>query len=806
VPLWLPIAAGIAVVAVATLVVVMLAGDNTKSATTTSTVVAGPTTTTTAPTTTTTAPTTTTTTSGEAAGGSWTVLVYGLGDNNLEADLLDDLDEMATVPAGALEFVALVDRTPDYTDQAVAGIGDWDGAKVIAVTPGTFTEEADLGELDLGDPQVLTDFVTRGIQDHPADHYALILWDHGSIAGVGSDESSGDGLDVPEIAAAVRAGLDAAGTARLDLLGFDACLMGAFEVASAMPGLAEYMVASEEVEPNDGWDYGAFDLIAAQPDTVTARSLGEAIVSRYIATSGPSDPTVTMSLLDLTAVPDLVAALEGLNGAVAPQMATFAPIIGRGRNNAPSFGGSPLPEEDFYMVDLGDLLRRLSNQEPPLGDAATAALEVFDRVVVSSAAGEAASAATGMAIHFPPYSDYYYENWYRAIEAPVWPDFLDAYYSAGAEIPADKRPSFAPIDNQASFYFDEYGLSVEATFDAGAVDNIVEAVLYTGVSEDDGTVTFIGEDQGLYEGTQAVAANDLTRLVLDDGQDQAYAYQDISFSEDLNLVILEVPLAYYAPGVAPGGSDYRDVTLRLTYDATTEEFTEGYYSADEFGTISEFTAAPDGLIVPRMPIGYPDGTLDWVQTTDVGLWANLPTLLYDFEKLPAGTPLYAELYVFDFGGNSDWASVETEVPAGEADWASCANDEYGFEVSYPAGWFVWDSPTPDFDCAYFDPATMDGLTADEAFDQAALTVEVYDEAAFAEVFAFLGDNAVTTEAGTVAGLPATVYESARGEFGFRAYTVEFEQGLTLVIAAWGDVDDALAARADRVAASWSRGL
>ncbi|MBP1632504.1 MAG: Clostripain, partial [Acidobacteria bacterium] len=464
VPLWLPIAAGIAVVAVATLVVVMLAGDNTKSATTTSTVVAGSTTTTTAPTTTTTAPTTTTTTSGQAAGGSWTVLVYGLGDNNLEADLLDDLDEMAAVPAGALEFVALVDRTPDYTDQAVTGIGDWDGAKVIAITPGTFTEEADLGELDLGDPQVLTDFVTRGIQDHPADHYALILWDHGSIAGVGSDESSGDGLDVPEIAAAVRAGLDAAGTARLDLLGFDACLMGAFEVASAMPGLAEYMVASEEVEPNDGWDYGAFDLIAAQPDTVTARSLGEEVVSRYIATSGPSDPTVTMSLLDLTAVPDLVAALDGLNGAVAPQMATFAPEIGRGRNNAPSFGGSPVPEEDFYMVDLGDLLRRLGNQEPPLGDAATAALEVFDRVVVSSAAGEAASAATGMAIHFPPYSDYYYENWYRAIEAPVWPDFLDAYYSAGAEIPADKRPSFAPIDNQASFYFDEYGLSVEATF------------------------------------------------------------------------------------------------------------------------------------------------------------------------------------------------------------------------------------------------------------------------------------------------------------------------------------------------------
>ena len=617
----------------------------------------------------------------------------------------------------------------------------------------------------MGDPQVLADFVARGITEYPADHYALILWDHGSIAGVGSDESSGDGLSVPEIAAAVRAGLDTAGTDRLDILGFDACLMAAFEVASAMPGLADYMVASEEVEPNDGWDYAAFDLLAAQPDTVTARSLGEQIVARYIATTAPGDPTVTMSLIDLSAMGDLVAALEGLNGAVAPEMATFAPVIGRGRSESPSFGGSPVPEEDFYMVDLGSLLQRLSTQEPPLGDAAAAALDAFDRAVVASDAGEAAAAATGMTIHFPPYPDYYYESWYRSIEAPVWPDFLAAYYTAGSEIPADKRPSFATIDNEASFYFDDFGLSVEAVFADGAVDNIVEAVLYTGVVGQDGTVTFVGQDQGLYEGTQAVASNDLTRLVLDDGQDQAYAYQDISFSEDLNLFILDVPLAYYAPGVAVGGSDYRDLTLKLTYDATTGEFTEGFYSADEFGTVSQFETDPEGLLVPWMLTWYPDGTVEWVQTTDVGLWANLPSLLYDFEKLDPGTALYAELYVFDFGGNSDFAAVETTVPAGEADWASCANAVWGFEVSYPADWFVWDSPTPDFDCAYFDPSSLEGLSEEEAFNQAGLTVEVYEGAALADVLDFLNSNAVLTEDATVAGLPGHALRVGPGRVG-----------------------------------------
>jgi len=805
-PLWLPIAAGVAVVAVATLAVVLVAGGGTKSATTTTQQAATSSTTTTS----TTAGTSTTTTSttipsGDEAGGSWTVLVYGLGDNNLEADLLTDLQEMAAVPAAALEFVTLVDRTPDYTDRELPGVGNWSTAKLISITPGSFVEEGDLGELDLGDPQVLADFVVQGIQGHPADHYALILWDHGSIAGVGSDESSGDGLTVPEIAAAVRGALDTVGLDRLDLLGFDACLMAAFEVAAAMPGLADYMIASEEVEPNTGWDYSAFDVLAAEPDTITARRLGEVIVNRYVTTTAPRSPGVTMSLLDLSAVGDLVTALGGLNGAVAPEMATLAPVIGRGRNNSPSFGGAAVPEEDFYMVDLGDLLQRWSRQDPPLGDAAAAALDILDRVVLASETGEASSGATGLTVHFPPYSEYYYEAWYRSTEAPVWPEFLDAYYAAGTQIPADKRPSFAPIDNLASFYFDDFGLSVEAVFEAGAVENIVEAVLYTGVVGEDGTVTFIGEDQGLYEGNQAVASNDLTRLILDDGQDQAYAYQDISFSEDLTLFTLDVPLAYYPPGVAPGGSDYLDLTLKLTYNATSGDFTEGFYASDEFGTVSEFTADPEGLLVPWMLTWYPDGTIEWVQTSDVGLWADLPNLLYDFEKLPVGTDLYAELYVFDFGGNSDFASVETAVPAGEADWAFCSNDAWGFEVSYPADWYVWDPSTPDLACNFFDPSSMEGLTADEAFDQAALTVEVYEVADFLEVLGFLDANSVLMEDATVAGRYAVRYESVRGEWGFRAYTIQLGDGdpgdPTLVVAAWGQVDDSLEALADRVAAS-----
>ena len=47
-------------------------------------------------------------------------------------------------------------------------------------------------ELDMADPQSLSDFVGRNARAFPADRYALFLWDHGmSWAGYGVDEDPG---------------------------------------------------------------------------------------------------------------------------------------------------------------------------------------------------------------------------------------------------------------------------------------------------------------------------------------------------------------------------------------------------------------------------------------------------------------------------------------------------------------------------------------------------------------------------------------------------------------------------------------
>ena len=53
---------------------------------------------------------------------------------------------------------------------------------------------------------------------------------------------------------------------------------------------------------------------------------------------------------------------------------------------------------------------------------------------------------------------------------------------------------------------------------------------------------------------------------------------------------------------------------------------------------------------------------EWIPTSDVGLFADLPLLQYDLEPLPSGTPLYVELTVTDFGGNSDSIFASSTSP------------------------------------------------------------------------------------------------------------------------------------------------
>jgi hypothetical protein len=66
------------------------------------------------------------------------------------------------------------------------------------------------------------------------------------------------------------------------VLGFDACLMGAAEVVSALGKYADVFVGSQELVPGHGWDYTALAVLVEQP-TSTPEQLARSLADGFLA-------------------------------------------------------------------------------------------------------------------------------------------------------------------------------------------------------------------------------------------------------------------------------------------------------------------------------------------------------------------------------------------------------------------------------------------------------------------------------------------------------------------------------------------
>ncbi len=606
---------------------------------------------------------------GPADGGGWTVLVYSIADTDLEPYLLTDLGEMAGVGSSeALNIVALVDRAADYSAEPLLNIPDWQGGKLLRIEQGSMTVEEDLGDVNTGDPDVLAEFIARGISENPAEHYALIISDHGaSWPGLGGDESSeSDSLSLAELSGGIAAGLEAAGVAKLDLLGFDACLMASYEVATSMAPLADRMLASQELEPGHGWDYTSLSVL--QDPAATADMLGSALIDGFAAQAKAegTNSEITLSMIDLNQMGAVDDALSAFTTQLAERAAQVAPIIGQARVSTLGFGKSPDPAEDTQMTDLGILASTIGVEALDVSDAADTLVRAINDAVLDSVVGAATRGATGISIYFPPYQELLSGEYAGVSTNGGWSEFLASFYDAGDAIAPEAQPQFENADDQAETFFDEDGLNIVGTFDIAAQDNLSEAVISYGTIEDDGSITFIGEEPATISddgsGT-AIGIFDLTALTITDGVDTAYAYLSLTLDEESGIATIDVPMAYYSPDDV-GGETYQDVLLTLTIDtASGDIINETYYVYnEELGTYGELTADPTGIIVPEVLSIAADGTAEWLPTSDVGLFADLPNLVYDVVALDSGTPIYVELTVTDFGGNSDTVFAVVDVP------------------------------------------------------------------------------------------------------------------------------------------------
>ena len=264
---------------------------------------------------------------------------------------------------------------------------------------------------DMGAPETLAAFLDYAVTYYPADHYALIFWDHGggSVYGYGNDAIySGDSLLLKEMDAVLEESpFGKSGSAHLDWVGFDACLMSTAENAAVWGKYTDYMVASEETEPGDGWCYSFMDVLNQTND---AQVIGKAIVDAYKAfyaakRSPLNDPDITLAMLDLKQMDSLVDSIDALvlkmktdvNGKQFPELV-------RSRSSTKTFGLRDARETAYDLLDIGDLSSKMKEIYPEESKAVETALN--EAIIYNT---DEVEGSCGLSLYFPGENRQLYE-------------------------------------------------------------------------------------------------------------------------------------------------------------------------------------------------------------------------------------------------------------------------------------------------------------------------------------------------------------------------------------------------------------
>lgn len=325
----------------------------------------------------------------------WLFLNYIAADNNLTKYQMANVDQMEQVGSDKnTHIVSYIDVGPKPNPMD----GKWQNCRSYYITKDNDTTKInselvkDYGKVDMSSPETLKKFIIDAMQKFPADHVALILNDHGGgFTGAMSDDSDGNFMSTPQIKQALSEAEKVTGK-KIDIVGFDACLMAETEVAYEIKDHANIMLASEESEGGPGWAYNSM---------LGGKTLGDAIKIAQTEMKKKIDVTPedfakivvqvnqennkdipTFSATDLTKIDALTQSVNSLAKAItaSSDKETVKQAIGKAEN----YGGGWSPYGDIR--DLHGMCTNIagSTSDKKLAEAAKAVVASVEGAVFAN--------------------------------------------------------------------------------------------------------------------------------------------------------------------------------------------------------------------------------------------------------------------------------------------------------------------------------------------------------------------------------------------------------------------------------------
>ena len=602
----------------------------------------------------------------------WTMMVYAVGDTASVPQLMvENLTEIAQLPDDPDVNVVVLLDLPERTDtdaptSPVPGVGDFSTAKLLLLEDGRYNEISDLGEVSMGQPDVLARFIDEAADRYPAKHYGFTFFDHGGGNTGGYVDTGPPGtqeLTVPEMREGLIMGMQKAGIDRFDVIDQAACLMANYETVSALAPLGKWLAGSEEImiahplapasfppmgqggsgeDVANGFVQGYVDLldsIAVQPGGQAYRDL------------------VAMSVVDGDAVANLDAALASFSQAAVANMPEITTAVARARAQALEFvAGFPgLEGESLDLVDLGDFMKHLTGVPDDVAVARDAVSAAVDRAVTLQATGQGTQQATGINVYLPANPRNVNQSVLNdGTEPQGWAEFVEAFVQSAGSSQGDSGAGAQFVSSQAQILqADTSGIKIAAQLTDGSRANVTsaESYIFTELGGQPSALGLIlpayldaggpGQVQGVWN--YAVTA-------LTDGQTVAPAtavYQGQSGG------LLGSFLAQYT---APNGG-VSDIGVRVLLSGAGEIQSVSIVDAST-GSSSGVSLGVGGTLTPYVFVPSSGSYEQVLSTQSIQVSEDLAV---DFVRLPGKTPFDMGVVVQDAAGNAATAFAAGRV-------------------------------------------------------------------------------------------------------------------------------------------------